>query len=523
MFTRKNYIIFIVAIAIVTAAYILMAVDPQPNGFGLLTLWFAPPMLLIGFALPCLGILGLDHVRSWRLHFRTGKHATGLVIWAIAMLTYGLTLEPTASLWDCSEFIAAAYKLQVPHTPGTPLSLLVGRMFTMLASGPTSVAYLLNFSSAFFSALCAYLLFHILYYFATHTNTASRGGKSSVHAAAIPAELTSILAAALGSLTLVFSDTFWFSAVEAETYGIACFFLLALVILILRGRTLQGEKKERWLVLIAYLGGLSYCIHPMCVLALALLPFYWYNNSNNVLAIRPLALLLAGLILVFLINRLVAIGIFEFAFGADKFFVNSLGLPFYSGASFFILFMIIAFAVLIRKLPQWRSFSWATVFLIIGFAPYIMLFIRSNHNPPIDETNPENLPMIKAYMNRESYPSSPLLYGPYFDAQVEDVEAGRRIFHRAANRYEFSGTLSEYRFEKRRSTILPRLYSNDSDHVDAYRQWLGLKPGERPDFGDNLNFLFTYQLGHMYMRYLMFNFAGRESDRQGGDWLRPWD
>jgi hypothetical protein len=543
MFTRKDCLIFIIAIALVTLAYILMAIDPQPNGFGVLTLWIAPPMLLFGFSLPIIGILGREQIRIWQLQIKTIKHATGLVIWAIAMLTYYVTLEPTASLWDCSEFIAAAYKLQVPHTPGTPLSLLFGRMFAMLAPNPTAVAFMLNFSSAFFSALCAYLLYHVIHYFATVANDAARSRKSTNQVAQLKTTMrehsksdeansnaspwrenvAAILAATMGSLVLVFSDTFWFSAVEAETYGIACFFLLTLVILIIRGRSLQGEKKERWLILIAYLGGLSYCIHPMCVLALALLPYYWYTNDTNVMAIRPLALLLAGLILVFLINRLVAIGIFEFAFGIDKFFVNGLGTPFYSGALFFTLLLIATFATLIRKLPQWRSATWATVFLIIGFAPYIMLFIRSNHNPPIDETNPENLPMIKAYMNRESYPSSPLLYGPYFDAQVEDVEAGRRIFHRAANRYEFSGTLPKYHFEKKRSTILPRLHSNDTDHVEAYRLWLGLKPGDRPDFGDNLNFLFTYQLGHMYMRYLMFNFAGRESDRQNADWLRPWD
>lgn len=543
MFTRKDHSTFIAAIAFVTIAYILMAVDPQANGFGTLTLWIAPPILLIGFGLPIIGILDPDHIRSWRLHIRTAKHATGLVILAIALFTYVLTLEPTASLWDCSEFIAAAYKLQVPHTPGTPLSLLVGRMFAMLASDPTSVAFMLNFSSALFSALSAYLLFHIIYYFASLANeaahkrklarsTASRAcsmnnrsdaDNQNTHNAASTNHVSAILAAALGSLTLVFSDTFWFSAVEAETYGIACFFLLTLVMLIIRGRNLEGEKKERWLILIAYAGGLSYCIHPMCVLALALLPYYWYNNSTNVLAIRPIVLLLAGLILVFLINRVVAIGIFEFAFGIDKFFVNGLKMPFYSGAIFFVLGLIIVFAYIIRTLPRWHTATWASIFLIAGFAPYMMLFIRSNHNPPIDETNPENLPMIKAYMNRESYPSSPLLYGPYFDAQVEDVEAGRRIFHQAAGLYEFSGTLSEYRFEKKRSTILPRIYSNDSNHVEAYRRWLDLKPGERPDFGDNLNFLFTYQLGHMYMRYLMFNFAGRESDRQNADWLRPWD
>ncbi|MGC3943003.1 MAG: DUF2723 domain-containing protein [Chryseolinea sp.] len=540
MFTRKDQRLFIIAIAIVTIAFILMAIDPQPNGFGFLTLWIAPPLLLVGFALPLIAIVGVDKVASMRIRIRTIKDATGLVIWATAMVTYGLTVEPTASLWDCSEFIAAAYKLQVPHTPGTPLSLLVGRMFAMLSPDKTSVALMMNISSAFFSALCAYLVFHIIYHFATKSDIRTRSIDAahdktniaddqmspdvSVNSTKRPStNIPSLLAAVLGSLTLVFSDTFWFSAVEAETYGIACFFLLVLFTLIIHGRNLEGESRARRLILIGYLCGLSYCIHPMCVLALAVLPYYWLSGTAHVTITRMVWLLGSGLILVFLINRIVAIGVFQFAFGVDKFFVNNIGLPFYSGAVVLLLGMTAAFVAIIRKRPQWRGVSWATVFLIAGFAPYIMLFIRSNHNPPIDETNPENLPMIKAYMNRESYPSSPLLYGPYFDAQIEDVEAGRRVYHEETGRYELSGNMSEYRYESKRQTILPRVYSNDADHIAAYQRWLDLKPGERPDFGDNLKFLFTYQIGHMYLRYLMFNFAGREGDRQGSDWMRPWD
>ena len=152
MFTRKEYATFGVSIATISIACILMAVDPQPNGFGILTLWIAPPMLLLGFLVPVAGIVGIQQIRTWRIRIRTAKHAIGLFVGAIGLTTYSLTLEPTASLWDCSEFIAAAYKLQVPHTPGTPLSLLVGRIFAMAAPDPKSVALMLNFSSAFFSA-----------------------------------------------------------------------------------------------------------------------------------------------------------------------------------------------------------------------------------------------------------------------------------------------------------------------------------------------------------------------------------
>lgn len=528
MFTRKDNLTFIAAIFLIAIAYVAMAFDPQPNGFGVPTLWIAPPLLLAGFILPAIGIVGTDRISRSRPHLTTTKHLVGLLVFMMALTMYCLTLEPTASLWDCSEFIASAYKLQVPHTPGTPLSLLVGRVFTMFAPDKSTVALSLNFSSALFSSLCVYVLYLIIHHLTVRAcrsrheqmmPSSDRSASSgTTRSGAIP-----VLAAALGSLVLAFSDTFWFSAVEAETYGIACFFLILIVALIIQGKELEGEERERRLILIGYVGGLGYCIHPMCVLALSLLPFYWFSTDGKLFTKRNITLLLSGLILVFLINRMVAIGTFELAFGVDKFLVNNIGLPYYSGAIFVLLMFIGAFHWLLRKFPKLRAATWAVVFLIAGFTPYVMLFIRSNHNPPIDETNPEDLPMIKAYMNRESYPSSPLLVGPYFDAQVEDVIAGRRIYHREGGRYAFSGTLSEYRYEKNKSTLLPRLYSSDNQHVEAYRQWLNLKPHERPDFADNLNFLFSYQLGHMYMRYLLFNFAGRESDRQNADWLRPWD
>jgi hypothetical protein len=152
-----------------------------------------------------------------------------------------------------------------------------------------------------------------------------------------------------------------------------------------------------------------------------------------------------------------------------------------------------------------------------------MLFIRSNHNPPIDENNPEDLSMIKAYMNRESYPSSPLLYGPYFDAQIESVSFKKNHYVKTDDGYVMSGTLSEYHYDPSRTTILPRTYSNDADHIGAYRQWMGLDENEKPHFSDNLGFLFNYQLGHMYFRYLFWNYAGREGDHQNSAWLLPWE
>jgi hypothetical protein len=521
MFTRKDTGLFLASGAMVLGGYLCMGFDPVPNGFGVLTLTIAPLLLLVGFFLPIVGIAGTDHFKaSFRLSaFRDEwqKHIVGFGVLVIALITYTLTLEPTASLWDCSETIASAYKLQVPHTPGTPLTLLIGRAFTMLALGDKqNVAWCMNFMSAFFSALSVLLVYHIIVVFAGNILRTQRNDNSKTN-------FFSISAGVCGSLCLTFSDTFWFSAVEAETYGIACFFLLLIIWLVIKGKDLVEPLRSRYLVLIAYITALAYCIHPMCVLVVPILPFLWYVNTRT-LSFKILVLsVLAGLFIVFAINKFVAIGLFGLAFKFDLFFVNSLSLPFYSGAIFLALLIVAIFFWLITKFSKHQVYAWSIAFLLLGFLPYLMLFIRSNHNPPIDETNPENLAMIKAYMNRESYPTSPLLVGPYFDAQINEVVNTGKAYYKTDREYKLAGNLIDYSYDEKRTTFLPRMYSREDDHIAAYRQWTGLKANEQPTFSDNLYFMFTCQLGHMYMRYFLWNVTGREGDVQGSSWLTPWE
>ena len=518
MFTKRDFYCFGSAILLLLAAYTCMIVDPTEYGFGVLTLWIAPPVLFLGFILPLIGIIGTQNIHRKRW-FEPGidnafKHIGGLTLFIIAFSTYIVTLEPTASLWDCSEFIACAYKLQVPHSPGNPLFLLIGRIFSMAAlDDVTKVAWTMNLMSALFSALTAYIVFHLIYFFGSAIGP-SKGR---------PTNVVLIFSAACGNLCLTFSDTFWFSAVEAESYGAASFFLLLLVWLIVTGKDLNGHDRSRRLVLIFYVAGLSYCIHPMCLLALPLLPFCWYVHDRIITVTNFLLTVGLGLVVVLVINRLIAVGFFELMFSFDLFFVNTLNLPFYFGASAMVLCLALLFIFLLRRYPQHSQYTWALVFLLMGFVPYMMLFIRSNHNPPIDETNPENLALISAYMNRESYGSAPLLYGPYFDAEVEGVNVKNTMYYKDRARYKVAGTTVEYEYQSARQTILPRIYSTEENNVVVYRQWTNLKQNERPNFLDNLEYMFGFQLGEMYLRYLMFNFAGRESDVQHSSWLKPWD
>ena len=491
-----------------------MIIDPVEYGFGVLTLWIAPPLLLLGFLLPVVGIIGVQQVKLrnfFAMKNNVHRHVVSGIVFLIALFTYLITIEPTASLWDCSEFIASAYKLQVPHSPGNPFFLLIARIFSMSAFSPMDVAVTINSLSAIFSALTVYIVFHLICLFGDSISTEEGNNKRT------------ILGGVVRSLCLTFSDSFWFSAVEAETYAAASFFLMLLVWLIFTGSTLTADSRSRRLILIFYISGLSYCVHPMCLIALSLLPFYWYTDREKVTFRSLIVTLIIGLLIVVVINRTVAVGFFELLFSFDLFFVNSLRLPFYSGAIAMILLFILFFVFLLRRFKNQWYYAWAVIFLLVGFLPYFMLFIRSNRNPPIDETNPENLALIKAYMNRESYMSAPQLYGPYFDAEVESVAVKSKMYYKDSNAYKIAGTTSEYQYDRKRQTILPRMYSNEENNIAEYRQWTGLIENELPTFGDNLEFMFRFQLGEMYFRYLMFNFAGRESDVQYSSWLKPWD
>lgn len=516
MFTKRDYLYFCASILLAGCAYVLMIIDPVEYGFGILTLWIAPPLLMLGFLLPVIGIVGTGNTlwRELRDAFTASplRHIAGFCVFVIALSTYMVTLEPTASLWDCAEFIASAYKLQVPHSPGNPFFLLMARLFSMMAlDDPGKVAMTVNMMSAIFSALTVSIVFHLIYHLARAIQEEAD-------------ERIAILASAVGSLCLAFSDSFWFSAVEAETYAAGAFFMMLLVWLIFTGSRLQLISRSRRLVLIFYVAGLSFCVHPMCLVAMPLLPFYWYTRGAARLTIRNFIITVGiGLLMVVAINRSVAVGFFELLFSFDLFFVNSLHLPFYSGAIAAIALIVLLFVFLLHRFKRQCQFTWSAIFLLAGFLPYLMLFVRSNRNPPIDETNPENLPLIKAYMNRESYMAAPQLYGPYFDAEIENVSVKSKMYYKDSNVYKVAGTSSEYQYDRKRQTILPRMYSNEEDNIAEYRKWTGLTENETPGFGDNLEFMFRFQLGEMYFRYLMFNFAGREGDVQYSAWLRPWE
>lgn len=452
---------------------------------------------------------------------------SGFIVFFIALLTYTLTMEPTNSWWDCGEYIATAYKLQVGHPPGAPLFLLIANLFSQLAGGDVEkVALMINFMSALFSAGTIFLLFW----------TTKRIADKLVSENAKETGL-SILAAIIGSLAYTFSDSFWFSAVEGEVYAMSSFFtaLVFWAIIKWEAETNTNPKANRWLIFIAFLIGLSIGVHMLSLLVIpAIVLIYYFKkfsfSFNGFIIANISAVLLLGFIYNIIIPQFVNLaGKFEI------FFINELSLPFNSGTILFftIIISIIISALMLSKKyeqPHINTVVLAFTFLLIGYMSFFTLIIRSNANTPIDENSPEDAVSLLSYLNREQYGFSPLLHGQYFNTEVKDYADGNPVYTKDKKKKKY--IISDDRkssipiYDSDGTGLFPRMWSRDQRHVEAYQDWVDLKNLKRkPSFIENLKFFFSFQINHMYFRYFMWNFAGKQNDQQGhgelnnGNWI----
>ncbi|MFC0181550.1 protein O-mannosyl-transferase family [Pseudarcicella hirudinis] len=457
-------------------------------------------------------------------NFKKINNLLGWVVFVIALITYAATVERTASFWDCGEFIACAYKLQVPHPPGAPLFLLIGRLFSLLAgSDKTQVAYWVNMSSVVASA------FTILFMFWTIV-LIGRKVINKKFEELTQGEAISLLGAGLvGSLAYTFSDTFWFSAVEAEVYAMSSFFTALVVWAAFKWELIEDEAAaNRWLIFTAYIVGLSIGVHLLnlvTVPALALL--YYFRKYPKPTYLGGFASIFVGLLILGIINSGIIPGLPSMAFTFEKLFVNTFGLPYGSGALFFVVLLIglLVFGILysIRKQKVILNVSLLSlVFVLIGYLSYTLALVRSNYNPPINENDPSNILNYVKYLKREQYGDRSLLFGPVYTAQIESVEQGDDVYKMKDGKYVVYDHKPKYVYQKDQQMLFPRLYSNSPAHIQLYQDMLGIPPGQKPSFNDNLKFLFTHQMGHMYMRYLLWNFGGRESDIQDAWAISPF-
>ena len=450
-------------------------------------------------------------------NYKNLNNYTGWLSFLIALIVYSITVEDTASFWDAGEFIAVSNKLEVPHPPGAPFYLLLGRFFSLFAfNNPELVALSINFLSVLASA------FTILFLFWTITHLSSKIIK--------PKNDTNILLILLsgftGAISFTFTDSFWFSAVEAEVYAMSSFFTAFVFWAILRWETTQDPiKQHKWIILIAYMMGLSIGVHLLNLVAIPALALIIYFKKYKNITLLGISLSLAiSLLIIGIIIEGIIPGLPSMASFIERFFVNSLGLPFGSGIIFFII-VFLSLIVYLLKFSQEKEKVTLNIsllsltFILIGYSSYSLVLIRSNYNPPIDENNPENILNFISYLKREQYGYRPLFKGQYFDADVIKQEETGVSYKKGRDKYEIKEKKFSYVYDNKRTTIFPRMYSSSPNHIERYREITNLSKNQKPTFSDNLEFFFKYQIGHMYLRYFLWNFSGRESDIQNAKWL----
>ncbi|PWS27060.1 DUF2723 domain-containing protein [Pedobacter yonginense] len=459
------------------------------------------------------------------MNYSKVNNIVGWLCFLIATITYVLTLEPSASFWDCGEFIASAFKMQVVHQPGAPLFLMIQRFFSIFAGGDkTQIAYWMNIGSAISSAAT------ILFLFWTITALAKKT-LIKVGEELTTGKLISIMGAgAVGALAYTFSDSFWFSAVESEVYAQSSLFTAIVFWGILKWEAHADEPRgDRWLLFIAYIMGLSIGIHLLNLLTIPAMAFvYYFKKTDKPTTSGIFKTLLVGV----LILAIIQYGIIQYlvSFGAyfDLFFVNTLGLGFGTGVLFFAVLLIGAFVWAIRysiahqkKLLNLALIS--TVLIIFGYTSFSMIVIRAKADPNLNNSAPKDAFSFLSYLNREQYGDRPLLFGPNYNSERSGVTEGKTIWRKGENKYESAGKKSDYEYSD--NTLLPRMYSDDPKHAAFYKEWMHMDDSKKPNVVDNVGFLFSYQIGYMYMRYFMWNFVGRQNDEQGqgsgfeGEWI----
>ena len=457
--------------------------------------------------------------------YHLANNIIGWVIGLIACAVYIMTAEATASWWDCGEYISTAFKLQVGHPPGAPTFQLVGRLFSMFSS-PETAAHAVNVMSAVCSGLTILFLFWAITMLGKHLlpdpkNPSLKDWRTwGVFAAGV-----------VGSLAYCFSDTFWFSAVEGEVYAMSSFFTALVFWAILKWEEQSDDPHAlRWLILISLLVGVAIGVHLLNLLTVPAIFYVVYFKKwpkttwkgfivTGVLSVITLGVILWGIIP----------GIVNIDSAVDVFFVNTLGLPFGSGTV--VYFTLIAALVVWglwythkKNKPIINAAILSFAMVVIGYSTFFVLVIRANTNTPLNENAPKDAVAMRAYLGREQYGDTPLFTGQFFTAGAPTgVKEGYTKYIRGKSetgkdRYIVAAHAQKYIYNERHTGFFPRMWSDDSkrDHPRFYEYWAGkCYNGQRPTGAQNLKFFNRYQLGWMYWRYFMWNFAGRQNDIQG--------
>ncbi|MDR1739452.1 MAG: DUF2723 domain-containing protein [Bacteroidales bacterium] len=470
----------------------------------------------------------------------------GWLVWAAASFVFISTAEKSGSWWDCGEYVSTAYKLMVGHPPGAPTFQILGALFSLAAMGDTNlVGHFVNIMSGLASSFTILFLFWTITMLAkkiatsnilskTASKTASKtsnideNNKSEKQLTPLSAFII-LLAGTVGALAYTFSDSFWFSAVEGEVYAMSSFFTAITFWAILKWEQASDKPHHlRWLVFISLLIGLAIGVHLLNLLVIPAMVFTVYykkfrQSRKGFWYSMLISLVLLGLILWGIVPWIVKLaGYFELAA------VNGLGLPFNSGT---IIYFVLLIGGIVWGLRVTRKKNKAVLntlllcvsFVLIGYSTFFSLIIRANANVPISQGETKDAISLLAYLNRDQYGSTPLFYGQYYNAPIIAVEPANPQYRRDAEtgRYEPDGYSSQkITYDPRFCGLFPRMHS---DMENGFRPnktynklWSGKKDDRRkPTMGENMTFLFRYQIGWMYMRYFMWNFVGRQNDIMG--------
>ncbi|HVZ25816.1 MAG TPA: DUF2723 domain-containing protein [Sediminibacterium sp.] len=539
--------------------------------------------------------------------FKKINNLVGWIVCLVACAVYIMTTEAGGSFWDCGEFVSSCFKLQIPHPPGAPLFVMLGRVFIVLfGDNPLNAAKAVNIMSALASG------FTILFLFWTITHFARKMLKLDINAELNTSQLWTIMGAGIvGAFAYTFSDSFWYSAVEGEVYAMSSFFTAIVFWAILKWENHADEPgADRWIVLIFFLMGLSIGVHLLNLLTIpAIVMVYYFRRRDTfnyavlrkwfirltliggslafILALlaanseatdnvpmdaTPAGLMIAGTLLAigffYLIEKwskdkkeyyggvyiffgigcllvgIVQVGVIQYSVKIagtfDRWFVNGIGLPFFSGFSFFFVLLALAIwyglKVATRKSwPYLRLGLWCLSFMLIGYSTYLTTMIRSNANPSVDMYNVDNPISLVGYLGRDQYGDFPLLYGQKFTADPIDLKSVGMRYEKARNKYIPIGEDRRYVYAADDKMVFPRVWdaSNEQYHADYYAYYLGIgrtrdgKYERAPDQVDNVKFFVGYQTYWMYLRYFLWNFAGKQNDNQGlfianvrdGNWI----
>ena len=470
------------------------------------------------------------------MNYRKINNIVGWSTGIIALLVYLSTMEPTASFWDCGEFLSCAYKLEVGHSPGAPFFMLVQRLFAIfsggnaLTGGPsTNAAIAINSLSAVTSALTNLFLFWTITHLAK--KLLQKAGEELTNN-----QIVLIMGAGLvGAFANTFSDTFWFSAVEAEVYATSSFFTAITFWAVLKWENVADNKHaDRWLVLIAYLIGLSVCVHLLNLLTIPAVAMVYYFRRYNATPKGTFFAFIIGCAILGFVQFGVIQYIPRIASKFDIMFTNGFGTSFDLGAIVFLFILVglMVFGLLFAKKKQnvvLHTAILCIIFVVIGYSSYIVAIIRSRADVPIDMTNPDNPISFLDYVNREQFGQQPIFFGPYFTSRYEELDTSGKLYSQSKlngkDHYDIVGCKRVPIYKGAESHFFPRVWDQEGNHVSFYKSFLNLKDGEEPSSADNLKYFFGYQMNWMWWRFFMWNFAGRQNDLEGqldpqrGNWI----